>query len=142
MDVGVKLINDYRDLVDYSLALLKANAPYFNYYETDESRRGSFTDGKRTIKFRFHGIGCYFEFSDGPVIDIDYAADRYDRIDVWFLKDYWNSGKDKYPGIVSVDDIDVVIRYLLSINFLIGDAENENIVYRKSEYQYPNEFAW
>lgn len=134
----ISLLKDYRNNVDKLLRILKESALEFDRYKDISS--GTFFSHKN-ISFNFHGIGCLFIIDNLVKVDIDYAKERYDGVDFFFLKSFWKTSKF-YDEIIDEESFKKTFYHLVEEGYLIKDSKYNFTYYLKSEYNIPKEFNW
>lgn len=131
----LQLLQDYRNHVDQAMELLKNNASRFNYYQ--EIREGML-DQSRKVSFNFHGMGCLVIF-DGIEVDFDFSftSGRYDKIDYYFLRSYWDTRKETYPFLKNEEDLEELFKILVEKQGIVKDPESKYGYYLMADWNNP-----
>lgn len=124
----LELISDYASCAKYSCGL------FGEIYNGDETLLYAYKvlrlipkegriDG---IYYNFHGRGCYFEYSDGSTIDIDFGPDgrRCDGFDLYRIESFLQGRTSRYP--------------LFTDNYLLSEAF-ASLIKKAVIAKHPNE---
>lgn len=141
-----QLIHDYKEDVKKAIILLNEKnirSPYF----FRKSRVG-YLDDKQTIKYSFHGFGCYVDFGNGEEVDFDYGvfdgSGRVDGFHKWTLENYISGNeknKTKYQAFNSYKDLYKMFDTMIENGEIIKDPRQE-LYYLPEDLKNPNPIRW
>jgi len=111
---------------EYLMEVEKAKLLLEKYVEG--SRKGTFAYKGKTVRYKFHGSGCLVSYQDYDVdFDYDFNDDgRYDGFDPWFLLQFWEYRRSKYPMLEDRDKLEGLLEEFVEEKMLI---QNENFYY-------------